>query len=69
MQLVRPWGRPKAKLPSSWSRIGRRLTSNEATRAVESAEAEAPQQLGLYRLKANKQQDHEGCGVGRSLDC
>ena len=37
------------RLPSSWDRISRRLTSSEARMAVQSAEAEAVEQLEQYR--------------------
>ena len=37
------------RLPSSWDRIGRRLTSSEAKMAVQSAEAEAVEQVEQYR--------------------
>ena len=57
------------RLRCSWGRIGRRLTSSEATRALGSAYAEAAEQLGPYRSKADKQQSQEGHGVGLSRGC
>ena len=57
------------RLPYSWGRIDRRLTSSEATRAMGSAEAEASEQLGPYRPKDDIQRGPEGRGVGRSRAC
>ena len=51
---------PKPRLRCCMSRIGLTLTTSEHTRAVGSAEAEAAEQLGPYRPKADKQRSHDG---------
>ena len=57
------------KLRCSWGRIGRRLKSSEATRAKGLSEAEAPEQLGPYRLKALVQRSCEGRGAIEAEGC
>ena len=51
------WGRPKAKTELQRGRIGRKLTSSEASRVVGSFEAEGVELLGPYvarRLISNE---------------
>ena len=55
---------PKPRMRCSWGRIGRRLTSSVVTRAVGSAEAEAPEQVGPYRPKTDKHRGHD-CRINR----
>jgi len=57
---------PKAGLPRSWGRRGRRLTSSEGTRAAGSAEGEGCGAARPYRPKVDKQRGHEGRGIGLS---
>ena len=55
---------PKPRMRCSWGRIDRRLTSSVVTRAVGSAEAEAPEQVGPYRPKTDKHRGHD-CRINR----
>lgn len=44
-------GRPKAKLQRSWSRISRRVKSNEATKALRSAQTECYREAKVILAK------------------
>ena len=55
------------RVPKSWGRIGRRLTSIETTRAVVSVLAEGSGSARSYRRKGHEKRGHEGRGAGLSL--
>ena len=57
------------RLPSSWGRRVRRLTSSEATRAMGSNEAEGCGADMPFRPKADKQRGYEDRRFGRRRDC